>query len=149
MSRARRSKMPLGVVLVDIDHFKAVNDSAGHLAGDMVLKDVAQRMRSGLRIYDGVGRYGGEEFLLVLPGCDLESTTARADELRAKICAQPILIPDRSISVTVSMGTALADPSMTLEAVLQAADVALYSAKRRGRNRVESQLREPVAGSSR
>ena len=145
ISRARRSKLPLGVVLVDIDHFKSVNDSIGHLAGDTVLKEVAQRMRSRLRIYDGVGRYGGEEFLLVLPGCDLETATSRAEELRLAICAQPITRKEHSITVTASMGTALADPALSPDFTLQVADAALYEAKRKGRNRVEKAVREPVS----
>jgi two-component system cell cycle response regulator len=145
ISRARRGKLPLGVVLVDVDHFKSVNDSIGHLAGDIVLKEVAQCMRSHLRIYDGVGRYGGEEFLLVLPGCDLETTTSRADELRLAICSQSVVCNTHSITVTVSMGTTLAGASMSLEAILQAADAALYDAKRKGRNRVEEGVRDPVS----
>ena len=79
MSRARREKIPISVVLVDVDHFKAVNDELGHDAGDAVLRELPRRVLNQLRAYDGVGRYGGEEFLLVLPGCKLLDCVARAE----------------------------------------------------------------------
>jgi len=80
MSRARREKIPISVVLVDVDHFKAVNDELGHDAGDAVLRELPRRVLNQLRAYDGVGRYGGEEFLLVLPGCQLLDCVARATD---------------------------------------------------------------------
>ncbi len=76
LARSRRKHGPVGIILADLDHFKQINDSLGHLAGDVVLKEVARRLRSDLRVYDSVGRYGGEEFLLVLPDCDLNTTAA-------------------------------------------------------------------------
>ncbi|HYL15585.1 MAG TPA: diguanylate cyclase [Terriglobales bacterium] len=142
IARARRSCGYVGVVLVDIDHFKKVNDSIGHLAGDVVLKEVACRLRSGLRIYDGVGRYGGEEFLLVLPGCDLETTTSRANELRATISGTSVVVGPSAVTVTVSMGATLAELSGDIETILREADTALYQAKNNGRNRVEQSARK-------
>src|SRR5713101_10006552 len=82
LERARREKKPVGVILGDIDHFKSVNDTLGHLFGDEALREKGRRLRAQLRIYDGVGRYGGEEFLLVLPNCDLPNALFRANELR-------------------------------------------------------------------
>ena len=74
LARARRDAMPVGIVLVDVDHFKKVNDELGHETGDCVLKEITKRLSASLREYDGIGRYGGEEFLLVIPGCDLPTT---------------------------------------------------------------------------
>jgi len=85
LERARREHKPVGVILGDIDHFKSVNDTLGHLFGDEALREVARRLREQLRVYDGVGRYGGEEFLLILPNCDLPNALLRANELREAV----------------------------------------------------------------
>jgi diguanylate cyclase (GGDEF)-like protein len=138
LARARRSATKLGVVLADVDHFKKVNDELGHQAGDLVLRELAQRFSRNLREYDGVGRYGGEEFLLVIPGCDLETTARRADEIRILISSEPICTGAGERVVTVSMGVAAAEASEIMEALLRRTDEALYRAKRSGRNRVES-----------
>lgn len=138
LARARRDFRPIGIVLADLDHFKKVNDSLGHTAGDSVIKESARRFRSGLRAYDCVGRYGGDQFLLVLPGCDLSNTYRRADAIRRLISAEPVLLPEGPINVTVSMGVSFADTRQDdgLERLLERADQALCQAKNDGRNRV-------------
>jgi diguanylate cyclase (GGDEF)-like protein len=137
LSRAAREKHSVSVILADLDYFKRINDQHGHLVGDEVLKEVAQRLTSGVRSYDRVGRYGGEEFLIVLPGCDLVSAFTRADHLRDLISSKPINAGSVSTSVTLSMGLAVADGSVKPDALLHQADLGLYKAKRTGRNRVE------------
>jgi diguanylate cyclase (GGDEF)-like protein len=141
LNRATRDLKPLTVMMVDIDHFKSVNDRFGHPAGDDVLCEVSRRLRASLRAYDIVGRFGGEEFLVVAPGCDLSPGLARAERLREVVSAQPITVKDLAINITVSVGVAtLCEPKpQDLEALLAAADKALYRAKERGRNRVESE----------
>jgi len=147
LARSRRKNGPVGIVLADLDHFKRINDSLGHLAGDVVLKEVARRLRSDLRVYDSVGRYGGEEFLLVLPDCDLNTTTRRANEIRRLVSSEPIAILGGTTSVTLSMGATASNcsPDATIESLLQEADTALYRAKKSGRNRVESSALGPSA----
>ncbi len=139
LERAQREKKLLSVILVDIDHFKQINDTFGHLYGDEALREVARRLRSGLRVYDSVGRYGGEEFLLILPGCDLMSSLIRGDELRNTVGRRPVTCNGSSTTVTVSMGVAVSTdhPDGDLGALLQQADQGLYAAKQNGRNRVE------------
>lgn len=137
LARTRRSATPVGVVLLDVDHFKSVNDKFGHETGDFVLKEIATQLSASGREYDGVGRYGGEEFLLVIPGCDLDTTVRRADQIRNLIATTPISTPHGPVSVTVSMGVTVAESSTDPEALLRNADIALYQAKRNGRNRVE------------
>jgi len=148
MVRARRSASSLGIVLVDVDNFKQVNDKFGHQTGDCVLLEVSKRFSTNLREYDGVGRYGGEEFLLILPGCDLPTTTRRANEIRAAIANEQIVSDSTTMSVTVSMGVAMAEPSETVESLLHRTDTALYQAKRNGRNRVESSTASMAAARS-
>jgi len=137
--RAKRERASCGVIMADIDHFKRINDSQGHLFGDEVLKEVSHRLGLSLRVYDGVGRYGGEEFIMVLPGCDLKATLHRADEIRKFVCAQPIVKSEIQTTVTMSLGVAVADGTREnrVEALLQQADEGLYAAKAKGRNRVE------------
>jgi diguanylate cyclase (GGDEF)-like protein len=123
-----------------LDHFKEINDTLGHSAGDAVLIEVAQRLKADLRIYDVAGRYGGEEFLLVLPGCDLHTAARRADEIRRLVAKDSIATPSGAMPVTVSMGVAVTNstPDLTVESVLQHSDAALYRAKRAGRNCVQA-----------
>jgi len=137
LARARRGTLPVGVILADIDFFKKVNDQFGHEAGDLVLKEVSQRLSGCLREYDGVGRYGGEEFLLVVPGCNLATLMRRADQIRESICSRPIQISGRSITVSVSMGATVIEGTGDADQLVRCADKALYRAKELGRNRVE------------
>ncbi len=137
MPRAAREGKRLAIALADIDHFKAVNDTHGHLAGDAVLREVARRMGGAVRPYDAAGRYGGEEFLLVLPGCGEDEAAALADRLRACISATPIDAGTAGLRVTASVGVAAWDGEASPDDLLRSADEALYRAKRGGRDRVE------------
>lgn len=138
LDRGCRNDKPIGIILADIDHFKRVNDSFGHLFGDEALKEISRRFRSSLRVYDGVGRYGGEEFLLILPGCDLMTTIIRADQIRANVATKPVTWSKTNRDITVSMGVACAEPGNTnIQMLLGQVDKGLYEAKRKGRNRVE------------
>jgi two-component system cell cycle response regulator len=148
LARTRRDKKPLAALLADVDHFKAINDSLGHLAGDAVLKEVGKRLTSRLRIYDGAGRYGGEEFLLILPGCGLLAAVGKAGEIKDSIASTPVATPFGMSLVTVSIGIAVVTSSTVTDpqTILDAADKALYLAKHNGRNRVEATaLPEDVA----
>ena len=138
-ARSEREHDPATIILADVDHFKAINDSLGHAAGDAVLKEVAERLRSDLRAYDLVGRYGGEEFLLILPKCSLAIGRCRADEIRGLVSRTPVVTTFAKMPVTVSMGVTATDLTklVAVETLLQQADSALYRAKQRGRNRVE------------
>jgi two-component system cell cycle response regulator len=140
LARSRRDATPMGIVLVDVDHFKKVNDEFGHEAGDRVLMEITKRLSASLREYDGIGRYGGEEFLLVIPGSDLATTVRRANQIRELISSQPVSTAVGATTVTVSMGVAVAESSTNVELLLGRADTALYQAKRNGRNRVEQAI---------
>lgn len=152
VSRGAREAKSATIILVDIDHFKRINDTLGHAAGDEVLKEVAQRLRTDLRPYDVVGRYGGEEFLLILPGCSLAAGLRRADEVRKIVCASTIKTPFGTSSVTISAGVTAskARESRSAAELLREADVSLYTAKNNGRNRVEAfpAARSMAAGQS-
>jgi diguanylate cyclase (GGDEF)-like protein len=126
------------VILADIDHFKDVNDTYGHAAGDLVLQRISQMMLASVRNYDAVSRYGGEEFLLVLAGCELKNGSERAERIRFAIAAEPVIIGVARVPLTLSMGVASSAEWSTLnaEALIKKADEALYSAKNQGRNRV-------------
>jgi diguanylate cyclase (GGDEF)-like protein len=145
LARSRRDRTPVGIVLADVDHFKKVNDKLGHDSGDAVLKAVASGLTHSLREYDGVGRYGGEEFLLVIPGCDLETTARRANQIRESIAARLIAIATGTTTVTLSMGVTVAESSANVEQLIRRADSALYEAKHKGRNRVERADITPIA----
>jgi diguanylate cyclase (GGDEF)-like protein len=139
LERARRHRRPLSIIMADVDHFKRVNDTMGHLYGDEALKEVGRRLRSKLRVYDGVGRYGGEEFLMVLADCDLVAALVKADDLRAFVGSKPIVSGGASATITVSMGLAVSTDhaSGDIGSLLNQADRGLYAAKQKGRNRVE------------
>jgi diguanylate cyclase (GGDEF)-like protein len=139
LSRGDRQGAPLTVTMADLDHFKRVNDTHGHLAGDEVLREVAGRLRASVRAYDSVGRYGGEEFLVVSPGCENSAGIHQAERLRQVIAGRPVKIQGTVIPVTVSLGVATlhSDTKGGFERLLGAADEALYRAKSGGRNRVE------------
>jgi len=138
-SRSGREDKATIVILSDIDHFKRVNDTLGHAAGDEVLKEVARRLKVDLRPYDVVGRYGGEEFLVILPGCNLSIGARRANEIRTLVAKEPVITPFGTTSATVSMGVAatVSTRDCSVEEFLHEADVSLYAAKKNGRNRVE------------
>src|ERR1700730_16440958 len=111
MERTRRSQDSLGIIMTDVDLFKSINDRHGHLVGDAVLQEVGHRLASGLRSYDSVGRYGGEEFLIVVPGCDALNLVVTAERLRHRIADQPFETSAGPVSVTVSLGLAAAQAS--------------------------------------
>jgi diguanylate cyclase (GGDEF)-like protein len=136
LARARREQAAVGVVMADLDHFKRVNDTYGHLAGDEVLRQAARRLLGVLRPYDTVGRYGGEEFLLVLPGCDAQVTLTLAERLCRYMAAEPLECEGLPLTVTVSLGLTASGGTEPAGALLRAADAALYRAKAAGRNRV-------------
>jgi diguanylate cyclase (GGDEF)-like protein len=140
VERGKRSGEPVGTLLIDIDHFKSVNDRYGHQAGDAVLREVAQRLSFGLRSYDWLGRYGGEEFLVLLANCNAEVATVCAERLRAAVASEPIQIGDLKLNVTISIGTTVSsqEHDLTDDQLITIADAALYRAKDRGRNRVET-----------
>ena len=136
--RTSRTGLPLGVLMADVDHFKSVNDSLGHAAGDLVLKRVARAIRAACRPYDVVGRYGGEEFLVLMPVTDGPHALAVAERIRAAVASWPVSEGNRELRVTISLGVSVlggATPPSP-EAVLEAADRALYRAKNDGRDRV-------------
>lgn len=137
-ARAGRSGGELALILLDLDHFKRVNDSFGHPAGDTVLKAVAVALQKNLRANDLPGRLGGEEFAVLLPDTGLDEAQGLAERLRQTIEAMPIDIgKGKTINVTVSAGVTRAIPALDKEATIDAADQALYRAKVAGRNRVE------------
>jgi two-component system cell cycle response regulator len=146
LARAQRDATNVGIVLVDVDHFKKINDGLGHETGDCVLKEISRRLSDSLREYDGIGRYGGEEFLLVIPGCDLPTTVRRANQIRELISGQPIPTLLGTTSVTVSMGATVAASCTNSKLLLRCADTALYQAKSKGRNRVEEAVTLAAGG---
>jgi diguanylate cyclase (GGDEF)-like protein len=142
LARARRNAEPLGIMVIDVDQFKAVNDTHGHQVGDVVLQAVARRLAGAVRTYDWVGRYGGEEFLAIVAATDAAGIRGYAERLRACIADEPITSPANftgKIRVTVSIGAAAArlGPDFTCAFLINAADEALRLAKSNGRNRVE------------
>jgi diguanylate cyclase (GGDEF)-like protein len=147
LRRAQRSHMPLAVVMLDLDHFKAVNDHHGHLCGDQVLAGVGRILRDTLRMSDERCRYGGEEFLVVLPDTTLEGAARVAENLRARFAATPILCARGAVRFTASFGVTQAlSGESDVNTVLGRADAALYAAKAAGRNRVCSHTATGAAG---
>jgi two-component system cell cycle response regulator len=135
-ARCSREAAPLGVILVDVDHFKHINDKYGHCIGDEVLLEVAGRMRATVRSYDFLGRYGGEEFLIVAPGCGTHATENLAERVRRAVADQAVCIGQLEVPVTISLGATLAQGAEDCVRYLQQADAALYRAKNNGRNKV-------------
>ncbi len=140
LARSQREGKPSGVVIADLDCSKLLNDTLGRPAVDAVLAELAKRLTSELRPYDLAGRSGGEEFLLLLPGCDLQTTTRRAEQIRRLASRDSFDTPAGTVSATVSMGVTVTncDPKATIEAILHSAEAALSRAKESGRNRVEA-----------
>jgi two-component system, cell cycle response regulator len=139
LRRSRHERRPLSAILADLDHFKAINDRHGHAAGDKVLQESAHRMSTVVRDYDFLGRYGGEEFLLVLPGCDGVTGLDVAERVRQSVTSHPVQVGDVAITVSVSLGIAwTCGTTERVDVLVEAADTALYRAKAAGRNRVES-----------
>ena len=144
ISRATRDRTPLGVLIADLDHFKSLNDNYGHLCGDDVIRDSADRFRAAMRGYDIVGRYGGEEFLILFPGWDLALAPNRVDDLLESIRSRPFEAGGSSVRLTCSIGVATFRPetdSPSIREVLCRADTALYVAKNSGRNCASFEVR--------
>jgi diguanylate cyclase (GGDEF)-like protein len=140
MNRALRHGYPISVLMLDLDHFKRINDSYGHPVGDEVLKIVGQVLRDSCRVYDVAGRYGGEEFCIVLPETQVGNTTQVAERIRNRLATTPLSVGSTSIVVTASIGVAGMDSTegvLSASTLVERADRALYSAKHLGRNRVE------------
>lgn len=133
LARGAREQRPVSVLMVDLDRFKAINDTHGHLAGDAVLREAARRLKSTARRYDSVGRYGGEEFLVVLPGCEISAAAAQAERLRDALGDTPFLAESRPLEITCSIGLACTADYEAAH-IIREADDALYQAKARGRN---------------
>jgi diguanylate cyclase (GGDEF)-like protein len=138
LERSLRDRTSISVLICDVDHFKRVNDNHGHIVGDTVLQEVARRLGSAIRPYDAVGRYGGEEFLILLSHCDQSTLESRSEDVRASIACTPFAAGARELSISVSIGAVTCRHSETgipLERLLARADAALYRAKAEGRNR--------------
>jgi diguanylate cyclase (GGDEF)-like protein len=139
LKRSARQKQSVSVIMADLDRFKSVNDTHGHLCGDAALREAAERLVSSVRAYDTVGRYGGEEFMLVLPDCNIQGALRQAERIRGKFARDPFDLPEGRIPVTLSLGVASVEATegREHEVLIWAADQALYRAKARGRNCVE------------
>ena len=137
--RNPRTGKPTAVAMVDLDKFKAINDTYGHPVGDRVLAETAKRMASEVRSYEAVGRYGGEEFLIILSGCDTEGASSMAKRICDSVAAEEFIVPGAKLTVTASFGVACTEQFMepTEAGLIRAADMALYRAKDNGRNQVQ------------
>jgi diguanylate cyclase (GGDEF)-like protein len=144
LARCRRENQSLGIMLADVDHFKRINDRYGHGAGDAALLSVVQRISSTLRPYDLIGRYGGEEFLVIAPGCDLALTQKLGERIRDAVSDEGVELGNDNITLTVSVGITLGTADSDPEFLVAVADSAMYQAKRQGRNRVEISLELPT-----
>lgn len=138
--RAERDRQSVGLIMIDVDHFKRINDTRGHAAGDAVLRIIATGIAAMVRPYDSVGRIGGEEFLIVAPNCDVGQTWELAERVRLHVANCSIMAGGSTVRVSLSLGVAVGGSSSELEKLLQDADTALYQAKNAGRNRVEPSL---------
>ena len=137
LSRAKRDNAPISISMLDFDHFKKVNDTFGHLSGDAVLRESMNRVEETIRTYDAVGRFGGEEFIVVLPGAKHADALTIAERIRLKISEKNANIDGVSIPFTISQGLATSNGELTVDELIAKADEALYRAKVNGRNRVE------------
>jgi two-component system cell cycle response regulator len=139
LARSRREHVTTAILMCDLDHFKSINDTYGHLAGDDVLKETAKRLLASVRSYDFVGRYGGEEFLVILNNCHPAHAVARAEEIRKAISQKPVPSSSGPVPITMSIGLVLSQEwgPQPAEELLHEADAALYAAKAAGRNCVK------------
>lgn len=140
LHQSQRTGMGLAVLVVDLDHFKSINDTYGHQGGDEVLRHFVQTATQCLRQQDVMGRLGGEEFAIFLPGVDAKGAQVVAERLRAAVASRPAALQQGSHALTISLGLTLCVPGDTPDTALHRADQAMYQAKERGRNRVELQL---------
>lgn len=139
VARCHRDRRHVGVILLDIDHFKRINDTYGHFAGDAVLRETAARLKGNMRSYDQVGRYGGEEFLVVLPNCDLDQATMQAERMRQRLNNSTMQVEGSELRVTASFGVTVSDGSeKNPDVFVRVADEALYQAKGGGRDCVRT-----------
>jgi two-component system cell cycle response regulator len=138
LDRGRRESGPVSAIMIDVDNFKRINDTHGHLVGDVVLIEVAKRLERGVRPYDKVGRYGGDEILVVLPGCGLAEAAAIGERLRKSVSGEKVRTPAGDFDVTVTLGCASSEDvaEATAETLVHASDAALYKGKSLGRNRL-------------
>jgi two-component system, cell cycle response regulator len=136
LARSRREHVSTAILMCDLDHFKSVNDTYGHLVGDDVLKETSKRLLASVRSYDFVGRYGGEEFLVVLNNCNPAFALARAEEIRKAIAQKPVSSSSGPVPITMSLGLLVSREwgCLPVEELLKQADTALYAAKAAGRN---------------
>jgi len=136
LDRGARENIYIGAIMIDIDNFKQINDNFGHSVGDKVLTEVAFRLKHSLRRYDRIGRYGGDEMLIILPNCDQNNVTVIAERLRQLICTKKIKTTAGELDITISLGGASTQnfTEISLEQMLESSDSALYQAKRHGRN---------------
>jgi diguanylate cyclase (GGDEF)-like protein len=137
LSRAKRLQTSVSIFFADLDCFKPVNDNYGHLVGDDVLRGAADKMSRAVREYDHVGRYGGEEFLVVLPDCATDTAREIAERVRQQIAEAPLVTDPAPINITISIGVSQWRPGEEARDLLHRADEAMYRAKQKGRNRVE------------
>ena len=137
LRKIQRYDRPYSLMLCDIDHFKAINDDYGHPCGDQVLIEVARRMEKSMRVEDTVARWGGEEFLILMPETEIEAATLAAEKLRRQIGEIPVHTHNQTLNVTMSIGVAQVHMECDIESILKKVDEALYTAKRNGRNRIE------------
>jgi len=140
LAAAQIESRPLSVVMADLDHFKSINDKYGHPIGDHVLRDVATRMVTGARGSDLIGRYGGEEFLIIFDAAELDTASELAERIRIRIMADPFCEDSASLWVTMSFGVAQARADDNVESLTSRADQAMYAAKKAGRNQVRTEL---------
>jgi diguanylate cyclase (GGDEF)-like protein len=148
LNRAQREHAKISLLLCDVDHFKTINDVHGHLSGDTVLREIALRLASAIRPGDAVGRYGGEEFLVILSDCGPESLRRRAEQLRQMVASSSFTGNLQGLSISISVGAMTVDEwtsSQTAEVLLSQIDTALYRAKMEGRNRVVIAGPQPLA----
>jgi two-component system, cell cycle response regulator len=124
------------VIMIDLDFFKKINDTHGHVIGDFVLRHVASRIQAAVRDFDKVGRFGGEEFVIIMTNADLDLAKVIAERVRKGVMDTPLHLKELTIQITISLGVAMLKEGERKEALLERADTAMYEAKRGGRNRV-------------